>query len=492
MRISLVLGVVGQLVRRFSLAFLPPMALASLDHDYGLATTFLAACLCTYVLASLAALRFRHAPVFQRAEALAVVSLTWASVALFGAIPYVFCGLSFTDAYFESMSGFTTTGATIFEDFSRYGRAIFLWRAMTQWFGGLGVIALFLVVLPRLGIAGRQLFFAEASGAPGEAISPQVREGASRLWVLYIALTTVLTLLLWVAGMSGFDALLHAFTTMAAGGFSPHPASIAGYQNPAVEWILVVFMILAGTSFALQYKVFTGRVLGFFADGEFLFYFGATLIAAIGVSFVLAEGVPNLDHLRMAAFQAASLVSSTGFASTDYNLWPDAARALLIFVMLVSGCAGSAAGGPKSIRLLLVIKRIMLETTRVLHPRAVLPLRYKKKTIPDDIVRAVYTLVTLYMGGYFLFGFATVLLGTDLITGFSAALACLGNIGPGFGPVGPMGNFAGLSTATKWLLSIAMWVGRLEIVTVLALLHPHVLRQLRWDDPHPRPHPHTS
>lgn len=483
MRIALVLGVVGQLLRRFSLAFVPPLLLALYDGELLLAGDFVVAGLACYSLAGLAGLRFQRAPIFHRAEALAVVSLTWIAIAAFGAVPYVFAGLSLADAFFESMSGFTTTGATVFTDFSRYGRGLFLWRAMTQWFGGLGVIALFVVVLPRLGIAGRQLFFAEASGAPGEAISPQVRDGASRLWILYTALTTALVILLVVAGMDIYDAVLNALTTIAAGGFSPNPSSIAGYHNPAIEWILVVFMLLSGTSFTLQYKVVTGQPLGFFRDGEFLFYSLSTIFASIAIATVLAGGLPGLDDLRTAAFQASSLISSTGFASEDYNLWPDSARALLVLVMLIGGCAGSAAGGPKVIRLLLMCKRIMLETTRVLHPRAVLPLRYKGRTIPDEIFRAVYVLVTLYMAGYFVFGLATVLLGTDLVTGFSAALACLGNVGPGFGPTGPMGSFAGLSDATKWLLSVAMWIGRLEIVTVLALLHPHVLTQLRWDAP---------
>lgn len=482
MRIALVLGVVGQLLRRFSMAFAPPLALALLDGEMVAAGEFAVAGLATYGLSTLAGLRFERAPVFQRAEALAVVSLTWLFVALFGAIPYLFAGLPLADAYFESMSGFTTTGATVFTDFGRYGRALFLWRAMTQWFGGLGVIALFVVVLPRLGIAGRQLFFAEASGAPGEAISPQVRDSASRLWIVYTALTTALLVLLMFAGMDFYTALLHAMTTMAAGGFSPNPESVAGYHNGAVEWILVVFMLLAGTSFTLQYRVFTGRYLGFFTDGEFMSYLSVSLFATLLMAIMLDGGVPSLDMLRAAAFQSASLISSTGFASTDYNLWPDSARALLVLVMVVGGCAGSAAGGPKVIRLVFVCKRVMLETTRVLHPRAVLPLRYKGRTIPDEILRAVYVLVILYMGGYFVFGLLTVLLGTDLITGFSAAIACLGNVGPGFGPTGPMGSFAGLSTPTKWLLSFAMWIGRLEIVTVIALLHPHVLSQLRWED----------
>src|SRR5690606_22412956 len=208
----------------------------------------------------------------ERSEALAVVSGTWLVVAVMGALPYAFSGLSLVDSLFESMSGFTTTGATILTNFEEHGRAFYLWRAMTQWFGGLGVIALFVVVLPRLGIAGRQLFFAEASRAPAEAVSPSAQMSARKLWIIYLVLTVLLALSLWLAGMKPYDSIVHSLTTLGSGGFSPHGQSIAGYNNHAVEWILCVFMILAGTSFTLQYRAFTGRPIAFVKDGEFLLY----------------------------------------------------------------------------------------------------------------------------------------------------------------------------------------------------------------------------
>ncbi len=479
MRLLLVFGVVGQLLRVFSMAFVPPVLLALFDGQWWSAAHFAVALLATLLAGSAASKGLPRAPVFHRGEALAVVAFTWLSVAVFAAVPYLFAGLSPVDALFESMSGLTTTGATVLTDFSLYHRAFFLWRAMTQWFGGLGVIALFVVVLPRLGIAGRQLFFAEASGAPSEAVSPKVRHGAQRLWILYSMLTLLLAALLMGAGFPAYEAVLHSLTTMPAGGFSPHGSSIAGYANPNAEWILVVFMILAGTSFPLQYKVFTGRLLGFFRDGEFVFYFGVMCFGALGVAFVLAGGIPDLERLRLGAFQAASLMSSTGFASADYETWPDAAKALLVVVMVVGGCAGSAAGGQKSIRLLLVTKHALREITRVLHPRAVLPLRYKRRPVPEDIMRAVFLLVGLFIVGHFTIGTLLVVLGADLVTGYSAALACLGNIGPAFGPAGPMGSYAAFPVSSKLLLIVAMWAGRLEIVTVLALLHRDVWRNIR-------------
>jgi len=324
-RIALVLGVIGQLLRMFALAFLPPLALAAWDRDWGATIGFAATMTSAVLVGSLMARLYQPVSVFRRSEAMAVVSGTWLLVGNFGAVPYILHGLHPVDAVFESISGFTTTGATILTDFSLYNRSFYLWRAMTQWFGGLGVIALFVVVLPRLGIAGRQLFFAEASGALGESLAPQIRQTAARLWILYAGLTAAeATLLAVFAGMPVYESIVHSFTTLAAGGFSPHPESVAGYANPTAEWIIVVFMILAGASFTLQWKVITGRPLAFLRDGEFVFYFGSALIGGLGAAWMLAGGLPSLEQIRMGAFQSASLVSSTGFASTDYNLWGDA------------------------------------------------------------------------------------------------------------------------------------------------------------------------
>lgn len=481
MRIAIVLAIVGQLQRSFALVFLAPLLQAMWDGHWRSAGYFFATGVAT-VLTSLATFRIEPGVfTLYRAEAFAVVALAWADVGFWGAIPYVLYGVGPVDALFESVSGFTTTGATILADFSPFDRAFFLWRSMTQWFGGLGVIALFVVVLPRLGVAGRQLFFAEASTAPTEAVSPQVRHTARRLWLVYAGLTILMTaLLVWIAGFDWFDAVNHALTTLAAGGFSPNPASLAGYQNPKAEWIVTVFMILGGTNFVLQYKVLTGRLLGFFRDNEFAAYIGVMSVLSLGVACDLSKGLPSLDSLRTGTFQVASLMSSTGFASVDYNLWPDSSRSLLILAMLVGGCAGSAAGGPKVVRLLLVMKHVLREMTFALHPKAVMPLRYNGKPVSRDIMRSVFTLVALYMLSHFFVGTALVLMGSDLVVGYTAALACIGNVGPGFGSTGPMGSFAGFSPIAKLLLTASMWIGRLEIVTVLALLHPHVWRRLEW------------
>jgi trk system potassium uptake protein TrkH len=479
MRLLLVVGVIAQLVSLFSAAFAAPAILALWDSNWEEFAFFAGPMVGAFVFGRLA----RRAPevngVIHRGEALAVVAGTWLVISALGAVPYALLGLTVVDAVFESMSGFTTTGATVITNFKEHGRAFYLWRAMTQWFGGLGVIALFVVVLPRLGIAGRQLFFAEATRAPAEAVSPSAQLSARRLWILYTALTVVLILLLHWVGMDPYDAVVHALTTLSSGGFSPHADSIAAFQNDLVEWILSLFMIVAGTSFTLLYKVFSGRPTALLKDGEFHFYVGVVAVTTVAVAFTLADDVPDLDDVRLSLFQVASLISSTGYASADFNLWADSARGLLVLVMVIGGCAASSCGGPKVIRWVLVIKHILREITRVLHPRAIIPVRYKGQPIADDIMRSVFMLVVLYLAGHFLLGIALILRGADLVVGFSAALACLGNIGPGFGVVGPMGSFAGFDDVSKVLLIIGMWIGRLEIVTVLALLHPDVWRKLR-------------
>ena len=489
MRIAPVLGVIGRLLQVFCLAFLPPMALATWDYFYDQTplldiAEFGGAMVLTWSSGWLLSRFFEKKPNFRRAEALAIVAGTWLVLAHFAAIPYLLSGLSYVDSFFESMSGLTTTGATILTDFDAHGRAFFLWRSMTQWFGGLGVIALFVVVLPQLGIAGRQIFFAEGSDVTTDVISPSVRESARRLWQLYCFLTLLeMGMLHLVGGMGLYDSCCHALTTMSAGGFSPNPESISGYANPTVEWIITGFMLLSGMSFPLIWIGFTRRPKEFLRDGEFRFYMLCIFAATGGLAFLLADGVPTMESIRIGMFQVTSLISGTGYASVDYARgegWTDGMRVLLLFVMLVGGCAGSAAGGPKAIRVLLSLKFMWRELTRVLHPRGVIPLRHRGRAIPDDAMRAILNLVLAFGALELVVGSVMVLFGSDMITGFTSALACIGNIGPGFEAVGPMENYAALHPMAKIILTLGMWMGRLELLTVLVLLHPDVLRNLRW------------
>lgn len=486
MRLAIIGGVIGHQLKLFALAFLAPIGLALVDGDHSSAAWFAISLAVAYGSGWSLSRGFRPTRYLQRSEAFAVVSGTWLVVALFAGVPYLFHGLGPVDAFFESMSGLTTTGATILKEIGveHHGRAFYLWRAMTQWFGGLGVIALFVVILPRLGVSGRQIFFAEASDASSEGLTPQVRSAAKRLWIFYILLTATQAGLLMATGFDLYEGVVHALTTLAAGGFSPHPASVGGYANPAAEWVFIFFMVISGTSYPLQYRAMTGKPGALFKDGEFLAYLGMCVIATFALAMWLG-GAFDADAIRRGAFQVTSLASSTGYASENYDLWNDACKAILVLVMLIGGCAGSACGGPKVVRYLLCFKFVRREMRQVLHPRAVIPLRYKGRTIKAGVMRSVLTLVLIYLVMYVALGALVVVLeddtpGMDLTVGMSASLACLGNIGPGFGTVGPAGHFADLGADTKVMLTLGMWLGRLEILAVLSLISIAVWRSARF------------
>ncbi len=494
MRLALVLGTLGKLLQVFALAFLAPAALAVWDASQGGAwdgAWIFGGSFVVTGLAGLAASRwFESQPNLLRSEALAIVAGAWFVVAHFSALPYWALGMDYFDGFFESMSGLTTTGATVFttEDFASTDRATFLWRSITHWIGGLGVIALFVVVLPQLGVAGRQILFAESSTATTEIVSPHFRSTARRLWVLYSGLTIAEILALVVfTPMQPFHAICNSMATTAAGGFSPHPLSIMGYQSPAAEWIITLFMVLAGISFPLLWVGLFRRPREFWRDGEFRVYLGALVILALGIAAIRAGGFPGEDALRDAFFNSASAISSTGFATSDWNVWPQSAQMLLVLTMLVCSCAGSTGGGPKVVRLVLAFKHMHRELVRVLHPRGVLPIRHKGKPIPEEAMRTILAIVAVYFLGQLALGTLLTLLGTPMVTSFTAAVACVNNIGPGLAQAGPMENYSFLDPASTILCSIGMWLGRLEFVTVLVLLHPDVLRKVRWRRESPAP-----
>ncbi len=482
MRLRLVLGLVGTLLSGWSLAFLPPAVLALVDGggDVSRTTGYALGAGASLLLGRvLARLRIHEARIL-RVEAMAVVSLTWLVLTAASAIPFVVAGIDFDGAFFEAMSGLTTTGASVLVDYGAYDRALFLWRAEIQWIGGLGIIALFVAVLPRLGIAGRQMFFAEASGPTEEGLTPQIRRTAGRLWVLYAGLTVVeVALLLWF-GMPAFDAVCNAMATLSSGGFSPNASSIAGYHLPACEWVVTAFMFLAGASFTVQYRAFTRGPGGLFRDPEFRVYTALAVVMTAGLAFTLARGVPGLQEWRLASFQIVSLQSTTGFASADFNLWPDSARALVMLALVVGGCAGSSAGGPKIVRYLLLFRHCRRELVRELHPQAVVPLRLGREAVPEAVLRSIVMFVVAYFAVWGAAALALILLGADLVTGFTAALTCLANAGPGLNAVGPMSNFDALPSASKWILSATMWLGRLEILTVVVLCRWDIVRGMTW------------
>lgn len=407
-----------------------------------------------------------------RREALVALLSAWALVPLVGGLPYLGAGvLGPLDAFFESMSGFTTTGATMLVDFDTVGPVLFLYRALTQWVGGVGIIVLFIGLFPQLAIGGRQLFFAEAPGPTEERLTPRLRQTAIAILGVYTTLTVLIAIAYGVAGMGAYDAVVHALTTLAAGGFSPEARSFEAFGAP-VAWVAVVGMLFAGANFALLYRSLTVRAGVLWRDPELRAYVAIAAVATLVLSLLLGDRYAPADALRHGAFQVLSILTSTGFASVDFALWPERDQAVLLVVAFIGGSAGSAAGGIKVARWLILGQHTAREVRRTLHPRAVLPVRMGLHGVTEDVLRSVAAFVTLYVG---LFAFTTVvlvLLGSDFTTAFSAAIACLGNIGPGLAGVGPMGSFAELPAVGKGLLAFCMYAGRLEVVTVFALLTP--------------------
>lgn len=486
MRFSLVVHVIGLIVRVFGLMFLAPFVVALIHGEYPDAIGFTVVAVLTSAIGHLMRQAGGHAAEdamesMRRAEGLTAVSLSWLLIAWFAALPYMWNGLGAIDALFEAMSGLTTTGATVFRDFSAYGRSIFFWRSLTNWLGGMGVIALFVAILPRLAIGGREIFFAEASGPDDEKVAPQIRRTAALLWRLYAALTVLQIVALLFTGMPLFDSICNTFGTIAAAGFSPHPLSIGGYQNPAAEWVIIVFMFLAGSNFALQYRALLMNDLRVFtADEELRAYAGvvagATVLVALAIWGADDAGAP----VRTALFQVLAILTTTGFASVDFQLWNDQAKAVLLGLMFIGGCAGSAAGGPKVVRHLVLARFTLQELRRTLHPRAILPVKFNGRVVPVPIVQGIIVFFLFYMLTFAVITAAVILLGADIVTGISATAATLGNVGPGFNQVGPMAHFADLHPLSRVLLTAAMWIGRLEVITVLVILRPEAWRSGQW------------
>lgn len=418
----------------------------------------------------------------RRAEVFASVALLWFAVPALGALPYWISGrMGYLDALFEAMSGFTTTGATVLSDFGQLGQSLFLWRSLTQWMGGIGIVVLFLVVFPQLQVAGRQAFFAETTGVEKEKLTPRLRETAQAVLRVYLLLTMAAFSAYAALGMPLFEALANALTTTPAGGFSPNPQSFAAYA-PLVQWVAVFFMFWAGVNLLLQYRLFFRREPGpLLRDAEFRAYVGIVLMAALGLAFLLHghHGYALEESLRHAFFQTLSLLTGTGYASANFAQWAVPAQAILVALMFIGGSAGSAAGSIKLVRWLLLFGFLRREITRTLHPQAVLPLRLGGRVVGEEALRQVSVFVFLYT---FLFGVGTVTLAVlerDFVVAFTASAQAIGNIGPGLGAVGPMGSYAGLHPVSKAVLILQMWAGRIEILPVVLLFSPELWRRLR-------------
>jgi len=405
-----------------------------------------------------------------------LVTLSWLSAAAIGAVPFTISGSipSYTDAFFETMSGFTTTGATILTDIEAMPASLLFWRSLTHWLGGMGIIVLTVAILPLLGVGGFQIMKAEAPGPSVDRLTPKITHTAKILWFIYLGLTALETLLLMAGGLSLYDALTHTFGTLATGGFSPKAASVGHYASPFVQVVITVFMMAAGVNFILYYRLLMRqfRVIG--QNTELKAYLGIFVVASLGTALSLSGNVYDsfAESLRYAGFQVASILTTTGYATADFAQWPALAQGILFALMFVGGSAGSTGGGVKVVRIVAVLKQGFNEMRYLVHSRGVFSIRLNGESVRKDVIYSITGFVFLYVFFLLLTTVTVSTGGHDVLTSVTTALATLGNIGPGFGRIGPVENYAFFQDYLKWFLSFIMMIGRLEIYTVLVLFTP--------------------
>lgn len=411
-----------------------------------------------------------------------IVVLGWLSMSFFGSLPYLISGAipDLTNAFFETISGYTTTGATILTDIESVHKGILFWRSLTQWIGGMGIIVLAVAILPILGIGGMQLFVAEAPGISPDKLQPRIKETAKRLWLIYVLLTFVETLLLWIGGMSFFDAINHGLTTMATGGFSTKNGSIAHFDSPFIQYVITLFMFLAGTNFTITYFALHKKFHKIAQNEEFRFYATFCLIFSIVTSLTIYLVSPSEieESFRQGLFQVVSIITTTGYITADYTSWTPFITVLFFVLMFFGASAGSTAGGVKIVRHIILLKNSILELKRQLHPSAIIPVRFNKKAVPRDITFNILAFIMIYIAIFALGSVIMAALGVDFETAIGSVATSLGNIGPGIGTVGPVDNFAHIPATGKWFLSFLMLLGRLELFTVLMLLTPYFWRKI--------------
>ena len=510
-RLSLVTSVIGYLCLGFVLLMVVPLVAACILQQPDSIFAFSVCIVASVALGRLAMRADKDANFdnMNRMESMAVVCFGWCVLALLGAIPYMYFGLSFVDSFFESMSGFTTTGSTILTDFSIFNSSMFFYRSYTQWIGGLGILVIFVALLPQLAIAGRQLFFAEVSAESKDQLSPRIKDTAGQLLAWYVILTLLCVAGLCRTGMNLTDAFSNSFSTLAAGGFSPNGESIMGYHNPGAEWVIIIFMFLAGANFVLQVKSynifvdylnsysrkeankslrkkysFFDSIKCFFGNTELIAYAVIVLLAVLFISIALCRAYPGMqltEIIRQAFFQCLSIITTTGSASIDYDkVWVMSAKAILVVLMFIGGCSGSAGGGMKVVRIVILLKYFWKVLLKSIYPEAVIRMKFDNRMLRESDVQPVLTFFMFYLMLFFIGGAVLSFIENSVVVGFSGSIACLGNIGPGFEAIGPMGSFGGFHGISKIICAILMWAGRLEVMALVVFMRPEVWRGSRW------------
>ncbi len=476
-------------------AFMGVSAGVSAIYDDGVTLEIAMAALVTIVAGGMAMMATRgHEKEVKRKEGYLIVTLGWIVMSVSGVLPYLFSNAisGVTNAFFETISGYTTTGASILNDIESLPEGILFWRSLTHWIGGMGIIVLAIAILPLLGIGGMQLFSAEAPGPSADKLHPRITDTAKRLWLIYVGYTAAETILLKLAGMSFFDAINHSLATLSTGGFSTKNASLAYWNNkPLIQYIVILFMFLAGSNFVLSYFAFKGKVQKMLLDEEFKFYSGFivvfTIIAALVIYFKADMPVSDYHPMvmgvgesvfRHALFQIIAVITTTGFVTADFTGWTPFLTVFFFGLMFLGGSAGSTAGGIKVMRHLLIIKNGLLEFKRTLHINAIIPVRYNNKMVPEKIVYNIIAFLVLYMLLFIIGALVLSLLGLDFISAIGGAATSLGNVGPGLGSLNPLSNFSGLPDLGKWWCGFLMLAGRLELFTVLIILTPYFWKKI--------------
>ncbi len=477
MNTALVFNLVGFVVTFSSLFMLAPLLTSFYYKGEDLPAlgisflvTFFSGLLIYFITKSKEKVELKHRDGF------AVVTISWAVMALFGSLPYILSGLnlSFTNAYFEAIAGFTTTGSSVLTNLEEIPHGILLWRSLTQWIGGMGIIVFSLAILPMLGAGGMQLFKAEVPEIGVEKLKPRIIDMAKSLWYIYAGLTAVLTLFLFIAGMGPFDAVCHALTTMATGGFSTKTASVAYFNSGYIDMIITVFMFLAGINFSLHFFALRGNFSRFAKSSEFKFYCMIVLgsIVILTLKLMQSDYTSITEALRYSSFQVVSIITTTGFATADYEVWPVLTQMHLLCLMFFGGMVGSTAGGMKQARILLMFKQVYRELYHLIHPHAMTALKLDEKNVPKETLGGIWGFLFLFI---LISVVATLLmtgLGLDIITSASTVISAMANVGPALGDAGPADNYFMIPAAGKWILILCMLIGRLEIYTVILLFLP--------------------
>lgn len=477
MRLYVVINTVGIMLRYVALIMLLPVIFALFYKEYSSILPFISGCLVSLGFGGIFSLNKaseKDIDTINKAEALATAFFAWVFFALVAAVPYIFYNLGIVNSLFEAVSGISTTGATILKDFSVYPKTFFFYRSMTQWFGGMGIIVLFIAILPKFSVAGRQMFFAESPNPVEEKVTPRVRHTASWLWAIYMSLTLLQIIVLKIAGLDFFHSICTSFSTVGAGGFSPNADSTIGYGSNLITVIIMIFAFLAGTNFIILYKFFIqGKFRAPFKSEEFITYVLVTLLIGCLIAFSLCinSGYAPKDGILAGLFQTVSIMTSTGFASVDFASWDFSSKLLLFMAMFVSASAISACGGLKITRWIFVFKYIKRELNKIMHPNGVYPIRLEGGVVSSETAQQIMAFVIFYFTLFGITAFITGFIEQNSTIAVVGSIATLGNIGPGFGALGPMGSFDDLNTATKFIFMFNMLIGRLELIPFLAILH---------------------